>query len=94
MAAPLNALLRKEKKFDWGKSEQEAFDNLKNALTSYPVPRQPDFSKEFWLYTDASGYCLGAVLAQKDENGKDFACAYISTGMDPAQISDDKFYGS
>ncbi len=85
MAAPLNALLRKEKKFDWSKNEQEAFDNLKNALTSYPVLRQPDFSKEFWLYTDASGYCLGAVLAQKDENGKVFACTYISTGMDPAQ---------
>ena len=78
----------KRKKFEWNNTEQEdnlKFDNLKNALTSYPVLRQPDFTKEFWLYTDASGYCLGAVLAQKDENGKDFACAYISKGMDPAQ---------
>jgi hypothetical protein len=80
IAAPPNALLRKEKKFEWNNTLQEAFDNLKNALTSYPVLRQQDFTKEFWLYTDASGYCLGAVLAQKDENEKDFASAYISKG--------------
>ena len=37
IADPLNALLRKVKKFEWTNTEQEAFNNLKNALTSYPV---------------------------------------------------------
>ena len=66
IAAPLFKLLKKDNKFDWDDSCQSAFDELKRKLVSYPILRQPDWSKPFLLYTDASGYALGAILSQCD----------------------------
>ena len=85
LAGPLIKLLKADVKFVWSKEQDDAFKEMKNALVSYPVLK-PDFSKKFYLYTDASGYCLGAVLSQKDENGKDFACAYASKTLMDAEM--------
>jgi hypothetical protein len=46
----------------------QAFQNLKNAFTMVPILIHLDFSKPFFLESDASGYALGAVLSQ---NGDD-----------------------
>ena len=56
VAAPLTDLTRKRKpeKIEWDQGCQEAFDKLKKALCSNPVLRNPDFTKEFVLQTDAS----------------------------------------
>jgi hypothetical protein len=63
-AAPLNMLLKKEAPFDWLDAQEQAFETLKNALSSPPVLGYPDFSKPFVLFTDACIKGLGAVLAQ------------------------------
>jgi hypothetical protein len=70
---PLNDLTQKLNKWTWGEKEQNAFDSLKNACTSYPVLRTPDWTKLFILETDTSGIALGlslgAVIAQEHEDG-------------------------
>ena len=48
----------------WGAEQQTAFDNVKKALTSFPVLRSPDWSLPFVVETDASILGMGAVLAQ------------------------------
>ena len=45
---------------------QKAFNCLKQALVSYPVLQNPDFSKQFVLQTDACDRGTGAVLLQSD----------------------------
>ena len=70
MAAPLFRLLQKDKKFDWDKDCQQSFDLLKEKLTSYPILRHPDMKRPFMLHTDSSGYALGVILAQQDDDGK------------------------
>ena len=47
------------------KQNQEAFDALKQALSTVPVLGYPDFSREFILETDASLNGLGALLSQQ-----------------------------
>ena len=47
----------------------EALSNLKIPLTSSPLLVCPEFMKWFVLETDASGAGLGAVLAQKQDDG-------------------------
>ena len=54
---------------------------LKKMLTSIPVLTFPNFQQPFILETDASGLGLGAVLAQKQEDGSIHPIAYASRGL-------------
>ena len=56
----------------------EAFDHLKAACLQAPILSFPDFSKPFLLERDASGKGLGAVLSQKQSDGRYHPIAYAS----------------
>ena len=57
---------------------QEAFDALKEALSTAPVPGYPNFIREFILETDASLNGLGAILSQQYKDGNICVIAYAS----------------
>ncbi|CDF33201.1 unnamed protein product [Chondrus crispus] len=64
---------------------QEAFDELRIKLTSPPVLAYPDFEKAFVVETDASSVSVGAVLAQKKEDGKIHPIQYASRTMNTSE---------
>jgi hypothetical protein len=78
IAGPMFNLLRKDTPFFFSTECFDSLSKLKNVLTSEPILRPPDFSREFILYTDASGYCVGSVLGQKDDEGREYVIAYGS----------------
>ena len=41
----------------------KVFEELKSRMCCSPVLMQPDYSKQFYLQTDASAYGMGAVLS-------------------------------
>lgn len=84
IAAPLTLLLQKHQKFLWGNEQTEAFNELKEALTSAPVLACPDFQVPFSLQTDASNTGLGAVLTQLQE-GHERVIAYASRTLSAAE---------
>ena len=55
--------------FDWTLACQEVFEQLRVLLMMAPVLAFPDFRRDFLLETDASEVGLGAVLAQRWEDG-------------------------
>ena len=65
VASPLTDLLKKDKKWDWKGSCNEAFERLKEAVMSEPVLALPDIHKPFEVETDASDFALGGVLLQE-----------------------------
>ena len=86
IAEPLIALTRKNEPFVWTKERQEAFDELKTRLTQAPILAHPDPSKEYVLYTDASGTCVGAILAQKEHGGtEEKVIHYLSQQLNKTQ---------
>ena len=81
IAHPLHLLTKKNQEYVWGEVQQQAFQELKNRLTSSLVLRLPDLSKPFFAQTDASKLGTGAVLLQKDDTGVPHLCAYLSQAL-------------
>jgi hypothetical protein len=65
IARPMTALLAKKVEFKWTQKCQEAFEELKDRLTTAPVLVLPDVHKPFSIYCDASYTELGCVLMQE-----------------------------
>jgi hypothetical protein len=62
---PITKLLEKGNQYVWSDACDEAFENLKKLLTTSLVLAQPDITKPFDVYCDASGTGLGGVLMQE-----------------------------
>ena len=62
--APLTKLVSKDAKWEWGPTQQKAFDTIKRIVTREVLLAYPDFSKTFDVHTDASHEQLGAVISQ------------------------------
>jgi hypothetical protein len=75
---PITELLKKEAKFVWGQKCEDAFHALSQHLTTAPVLAQPDSSKPFDVYYDASDTGLGCVLMQDNR-----VIAYASRALRP-----------
>ena len=72
IAAPLTALTRKGKKYEWTEKCEESFCELKRRLTTAPILIIPTSGEALVIFSDASKVGLGAVLMQ---NGKVVAYA-------------------
>ncbi|GFV81866.1 retrovirus-related Pol polyprotein from transposon 412 [Trichonephila clavipes] len=84
LAEPLHSLLKSGVEFHWGPEEVEAFNSLKKALTSDPVLGMYDERASTEIHTDASGYGIGAVLVQI-QNNVEKVIAYASRTLTKAE---------
>ena len=73
--------------FEWMTKHQEAFDALKEALSTAPVLGYPDFSREFILEIDASLNGLGTILSQQGKDAQIHVIAYASHSLHPSERS-------
>ena len=91
VAGPLKGLIsgdnskKKKREVQWTSECQEAFETLKEHCCTTPVLAYADYKRPFRLHTDASDLGLGAVLYQKDENGKNKVIAYASRTLNQAE---------
>ncbi|GJY96003.1 putative reverse transcriptase domain-containing protein [Tanacetum coccineum] len=65
IAKPLTSLTQKNKKYEWGVEQEEAFQTLKNNLCDAPILSLLDGVEDFVVYCDASNQGLGCVLMQR-----------------------------
>ena len=91
IAAPLYDLTsgdnkdKKSEHVDLSPESLEAFDRLKAACLQTPILAYPDSNKPFLLESDASGRGLGAVLSQKQADGRYHPIAYASRVMNETE---------
>ena len=91
IAAPLYDLTsgdnkgKKSEHVDLSPEAREAFDHLKAACLQALILSFPDFNKPFLLEMDASGRGLGAVLSQKQADGRYHPIAYASRVMNETE---------
>ncbi|GKG10591.1 putative reverse transcriptase domain-containing protein, partial [Tanacetum coccineum] len=67
ISKPLTKLTQKDKKYKWGKEEEEAFLTLKQKLCSAPILALPEGTKDFVVYCDASLKGYRSVLMQREK---------------------------
>ncbi|ROT80401.1 putative polyprotein [Penaeus vannamei] len=71
--------------FIWGSEQEEAFEVLKRSLLKEPVLRSPDFSRTWYISTDASKGAIGAILAQRYD-GHFCPVSYFSRQLRGAEL--------
>ncbi|GJZ85469.1 reverse transcriptase domain-containing protein [Tanacetum coccineum] len=84
ISKPLNQLLMKDVKFDFSDDCKEAFNILKEKLTTAPIIISPHWNVPFELMCDASDFDVGAVLGQRID-GKFKPVYYASKTLYHAQ---------
>ena len=77
----LRDLLSKKNHWIWGDSQQQAFEKIKQQLSSSPVLAIYDPQKDTTVAADASSYGLGAVITQIQSDGSHRAIPYASRAL-------------
>jgi hypothetical protein len=85
LARPLHNRTHKDAKWEWGPVEEESFNALKEAICQRPVLAHPNPLKPYYLETDASGAAMGAILSQRQEDGRLHPIAYLSQSFTGAE---------
>ena len=76
--------MKSKKEWKWKKEHQEAFEELKEKITSQLVLSLPKREEKFRVETDASGHAIGRVLSQ-EQDGKWKPIAFLSRTMQAAE---------
>ena len=88
VARPLTELTKGGKKeWEWNLQAEEAFQELKQRFTTAPILAHFDATKTVIIETDASDFAIGAVLSQRDEEGRLHPVAFHSRKFQPAEIN-------
>ena len=98
IAKPLLELTRQATPWHWDPPQKNAFKTLKAKMCKKPVLQQPDFTKMFYLQTDASAYSVGAILSQEGgtpnsptQKPKCHPIAYFSATFTPTEQNYDVY---
>lgn len=87
IASPLTKLLKKDSRWEWTESQQQAFSALKSRLVTRPVLSIYDHSAVTELHTDASRLGIGGILLQRPQGNDDSLkpVAYYSRQTTPEE---------
>jgi len=81
----LSQLTKKNTEWEWNEEQRKAFQTIKEQFLDDIVLEYPDFTREFYLVTDASKTHLGAELYQLDEEGRHRTLGFASRKLQGAE---------
>jgi hypothetical protein len=84
---PLQKMIHKDVKFKWDDEQNNAFSNIKTAISQALVLRSPNFNRDFFLYTFASNQSLTAILTQNDDDNNESLVSFMSTNLKGADLN-------
>jgi hypothetical protein len=86
IAEPLYALTKKDAVWQWGDTEQQAYDQLKAALTTPGLAlKQPNPELPYRLYTDWSCSGIAGLLNQVYPDGSEHLVACVSRSLNQSE---------
>jgi hypothetical protein len=82
----ITTILRKGNEVKWTAESRDSFDHIKKALIEAPVLINPDYSKEFLIFSFASFDTLVVVLMHKNTEGLEEPISFFSRALRDAEI--------
>lgn len=86
LAYPLTTLTRKDVSFNWTKEVDNSFNAIKDAICNDVLLTHPKMDQQFFVFTDASKFAIGAVLTQKSAEYYR-PIEFFSRKLSPAEIN-------
>jgi hypothetical protein len=74
----ITTMLRMGNEVKWNVESRDSFNQIKRALTESPVLINPDYSKEFQIFSFASSDTLDVVLLQRHAEGLEKPISFFS----------------
>jgi len=88
IASPITSLTQKDKIFEWGESQQRAFQELKDLLTKAPILQHFTPKRDTIIQTDALHFGWGFIISQIDaESCREHPIAIESGRFTGAQLN-------
>ena len=82
-------MLRKGNEIKWTTEYRNSFDQIKKALTKAFVLINPDYSKDFLIFSFASFDTVATILLKKNVEGLEQPIAFFSRALRDAEIKYD-----
>ena len=79
-------MLKKEVGVKWTLEAKKSFELVKHTLARAPVLNNPDFTKDFLIFSFASEHTVTAVLLQKNPEGQEQPIAFFSKALRDAPL--------
>ena len=80
-------MLRKGVGVKWNIEAKQSFELVKLALTQAPVLINPDFSKDFLIFSFASEHTVVVVLLQKNPEGMEEPISFFNKALRDAPLN-------
>ena len=80
-------MMKKVVVYEWSDEAKEVFRRIKEAIVEAPTLVNPDFSKEFFLYTFSSNVSYVVVLTQRNNKGNEAPISYMSSNLQGAKLN-------
>ena len=74
-----------KKEWKWKDKEKDTFNKPKNKIMNPPILAIPDSKRKMRLKTDISGYTIGGVLSQQEEDDSWKPIVYLSRTMNETE---------
>jgi hypothetical protein len=91
ISRPIFQTLKKGVAFEWTREAKMALDKLIRIIVNDPLLAQPDPDAPFEIEIDASNFATGAVLIQRDPEGRKVAISYDSEALTASERNYDVY---
>ena len=79
-------MLKKDSMIEWTLEEKASFDDIKKAISQAPVLTNPNFTKDFLIFTFALEHTIAGVLLQKNSEEQEQPIAFYSTTLGDSEV--------
>lgn len=82
----ITRLIQKDVKFEWGDKCQDAFDILKEKLSTFPILRPFNWLLSFYVLCDASSVAIKSILCQTSrEKDNNYLIVFFNRQLNPME---------